>query len=124
MLIAGIGYILLCFTFFQSEKYFASGLYFLTGLYFIVYALTSGREIWLRPFLELSENEIRFRLNGMFKERRIPLKDISGLNIHPVSFTLNFTDGKNEDISLADFKYGDVIEIKNILEQIKESKSI
>jgi hypothetical protein len=77
-------------------------------------------------FLKFDDKGISFLLNEKFsfKPQLILWDKISSIEIKPVRFTVKLTDEKEEEISLANFTYHDVLEIKDVLKEICSEQNI
>jgi hypothetical protein len=103
------------------------GLFFsFTSLYVIYSGISNKTNGFRENFLNFDDRGISYLLNEKFsfKPQLIPWDKISSIEIKPVRFTVKLTDEKEEEISLANFTYHDVLEIKDVLKEICSEQNI
>ncbi len=122
--LVGIGYISLGVISLFIGKNISGILYLLTGIVFIFFTFHSENKGFFSSYLKLTDDKIIFKLDGKLKEKVIPIKNISTIEILPVSLEIKTKEGTTENISLANFTFNEVIKIKEIINQIKKSNSI
>jgi hypothetical protein len=103
------------------------GLFFsFTSLYIIYSGITNKINGFRENFLQFDERGISYLLNNKFtiKPQTITWRQIKSIDIKPVRISLKLSDDKEEEISLANFTYEDVLEIKDLIKETCAKQNI
>lgn len=92
------------------------GIFFLIGAYYL-------RNNESKYFFEINNDSIQFR-QTISKPKHYLFSEISAIHFKPISILLSLTNGLNEEISLGNVGYKNVLDIKTELKEIAVQKGI
>jgi len=125
-IVMGIIYLAGGISYIVHSEWIKGLLFSLTSLYIIYLGAVNKINGFRENFLNFDDRGISYLLNEKFsfKPQLITWDKIKSIEIKPVRFVLKLIDGQKEEISLANFTYEDVLEIKDLLKEISAKQNI